>query len=181
MIWRKTHYFRKHPYGEYALPWKPKTFIFRGPLLFHPYISEPKISPFFPWVVGVRRWIIVHGFFDLHHRRKFDQLRWIRTLAILQEISGNRTHGPRTPTPEYLIARSFDRSLLRGPLGFGPIRCLMDIHKITHLQRKMIFQTSMIVFHVNLPGCIHKKRRFFTLRIQTPSRIELELRRPIPS
>ena len=26
--------------------------------------------------------------------------------------------------------------------------------KITHLERKMIFQTSMIMFHVNLPGCI---------------------------
>ena len=25
--------------------------------------------------------------------------------------------------------------------------------QITHLERKMIFQTSMIVFHVNLPGC----------------------------
>ena len=25
---------------------------------------------------------------------------------------------------------------------------------ITHLETKMIFQTSMIVFHVNLPGCI---------------------------
>ena len=25
--------------------------------------------------------------------------------------------------------------------------------QITHLERKMIFQTSIIVFHVNLPGC----------------------------
>ena len=24
---------------------------------------------------------------------------------------------------------------------------------IPHLERKMIFQTSMIMFHVNLPGC----------------------------
>ena len=27
--------------------------------------------------------------------------------------------------------------------------------KITHLERKMIFQTSMIMFHVNLPRCIY--------------------------
>ena len=27
--------------------------------------------------------------------------------------------------------------------------------QITHLERKMIFQTSMIMFHVNLPGCTH--------------------------
>ena len=26
---------------------------------------------------------------------------------------------------------------------------------ITHLERKMIFQTPRIMFHVNLPGCIH--------------------------
>ena len=26
--------------------------------------------------------------------------------------------------------------------------------QITHLERKMIFQTSMIMFHVSLPGCI---------------------------
>ena len=28
--------------------------------------------------------------------------------------------------------------------------------QITHLERKMIFQTSMIMFHVNLPGCKEK-------------------------
>ena len=27
--------------------------------------------------------------------------------------------------------------------------------QITHLERKMIFQTSMIMFHVNLQGCIY--------------------------
>ena len=30
--------------------------------------------------------------------------------------------------------------------------------QITHLERKMIFQTSMIMFHVNLPGCTEKKK-----------------------
>ena len=29
--------------------------------------------------------------------------------------------------------------------------------QITHLERKMIFQTSMIMFHVNLPGCTPMK------------------------
>ena len=28
--------------------------------------------------------------------------------------------------------------------------------QITHLERKIIFQTSMIMFHVNLPGCIQQ-------------------------
>ena len=44
--------------------------------------------------------------------------------------------------------------------AFG--RFFSDLHpgrltwnlQITHLERKMIFQTSMILFHVNLPGCI---------------------------
>ena len=31
--------------------------------------------------------------------------------------------------------------------------------QITHLERKMIFQASMIMFHVNLPGCKHAKKR----------------------
>ena len=29
----------------------------------------------------------------------------------------------------------------------------MEHTAITHLDRKMIFPTSMIMFHVNLPGC----------------------------
>ena len=36
--------------------------------------------------------------------------------------------------------------------------------QITHLERKMIFQTSMIMFHVNLPGC---KRGFLDTTSQT--------------
>ena len=30
--------------------------------------------------------------------------------------------------------------------------------QITHLERKMIFQTSMIMFHVNLQGCMSESR-----------------------
>ena len=33
--------------------------------------------------------------------------------------------------------------------------------QITHLERKMIFQTSMIMFHVNLPGCSAETFLFF--------------------
>ena len=32
--------------------------------------------------------------------------------------------------------------------------------QITHLERKMIFQTSMILFNVNLPGCMAKFAKF---------------------
>ncbi len=30
--------------------------------------------------------------------------------------------------------------------------------QITHLERNMVFQTSMIMFHVNLPGCNHTRK-----------------------
>ena len=36
--------------------------------------------------------------------------------------------------------------------GFHPGRLTWNL-QITNLERKMLFQTSMIMFHVNLPGC----------------------------
>ena len=45
-----------------------------------------------------------------------------------------------------------------------PLKVNMNI-QITHLERKMIFQTSissMIMFHVNLPGCIADVTAFVT-------------------
>ena len=35
----------------------------------------------------------------------------------------------------------------------GRLTWTLQILQITHLERKMIFQTSMIMVHVNLPGC----------------------------
>ena len=37
--------------------------------------------------------------------------------------------------------------------------------QITHLERKMIFQTSMIMVHVNLPGCNAEASHFFELQV----------------
>ena len=37
--------------------------------------------------------------------------------------------------------------------GLHPGRLTSNIQS-THFERKMIFQTSMILFHVNLPGCM---------------------------
>ena len=42
-----------------------------------------------------------------------------------------------------------------------PWKINMNI-QITHLERNMIFQTSMIMFHVNLPGCIADVTAFVT-------------------
>ena len=36
--------------------------------------------------------------------------------------------------------------------------------QITHLERKMTFQTSMIMFHVNFPGCMPQQQGYTFLR-----------------
>ena len=48
-----------------------------------------------------------------------------------------------------------------GSLGLHPGRLTWNL-QITHLERKMIFQTSMIMFHVNLQGCRYKPCRYAT-------------------
>ena len=55
-------------------------------------------------------------------------------VALLKDPPGNR----------YLV--------FNGINYLHPGRLTWNI-QITHLERKMIFQTSMIMFHVNLPGC----------------------------
>ena len=50
--------------------------------------------------------------------------------------------------------------------------------QITHLERKMIFQTSMIMFHVNLQGCITwssnpENRNCVEKKISAPWRIRI--------
>ena len=45
-----------------------------------------------------------------------------------------------------------NKKSLKPPLHPGRLTWNLQI---THLERKMIFQTSMIMFHVNLPGCNH--------------------------
>ena len=42
-----------------------------------------------------------------------------------------------------------------------PGRLTWNLQIITHLERKMIFQTSMIMFHVNLQGCIQTNHHVF--------------------
>ena len=66
---------------------------------------------------------------------------------------GNRPFPPGTVSPNGADCN---------PLQSGRNIQVKDLHpgrltwnlQITHLDRKMIFQTFMIMFHVNLPGCI---------------------------
>ena len=50
-------------------------------------------------------------------------------------------------------AQSKNIQKLSPPKSIHPGRLTWNL-QINHLERKMIFQTSMIMFHVNLPGCI---------------------------
>ena len=66
----------------------------------------------------------------------------------------------RIPTsPQVLVALGVLRGFLKQWLGWWlkvhPGRLTWNL-QITHLERKMIFQTSMIMVHVNLPGCMLK-------------------------
>ena len=68
------------------------------------------------------------------------------------------------PIREVNLDSKWERMAGSDPAGKGghffnpwihPGRLTWNI-QITHLERKMIFQTPMIMFHVNLPGCKHK-------------------------
>ena len=49
-----------------------------------------------------------------------------------------------------------------------PWKINMEPTKTTHLERKMIFQTSMIMFHVNLQGCMLVPWRVTKFHLKTP-------------
>ena len=50
----------------------------------------------------------------------------------------------------------------KSSLDIHPGRLTWNI-QITHLERKLIFQTPMIMFHVNLPGCCPEHKNFLAI------------------
>ena len=67
-------------------------------------------------------------------------------------FSGKLSHGYNEVFP--MVVGSFrQKSTKKTPFDLHPGRLTWNL-QITHLERKMIFQASMIMFHVNLPGCI---------------------------
>ena len=74
----------------------------------------------------------------------------VRTgLEHLRPNSAKRSH--RHLTKGYVF-HLFLFLIPEGIFRLHPGRLTSNIH-ITHLERKMIFQTPMMMFHVNLPGC----------------------------
>ena len=60
---------------------------------------------------------------------------------------------PRHPPTAKMTGISKHKLLVGGRFG-TPWKINGWNLQITHLERKMIFQTPMIMFHVNLPGCM---------------------------
>ena len=67
--------------------------------------------------------------------------------------------------PAALEVEAFEKAkeaFLQVPMP-TPWKINMELTAITHLERKIIFQTSMIMFHVNLPGCNENCSCFFSI------------------
>ena len=64
---------------------------------------------------------------------------WLRLAATSPSLLCEKTDRPRKSN--------------HVPVVLHPGRLTWNL-QITHLERKMIFQTSMIMVHVNLPGCM---------------------------
>ena len=60
---------------------------------------------------------------------------------------------PKFVASEY-VPKKHDHKMEAVPKVVHPGRLTWNL-QITHLERKMIFQTSMIMVHVNLPGCTY--------------------------
>ena len=91
----------------------------------------------------------------------FDQLsdRVFPSYGLSNVFFHGFNHNIGIPTsPQMLVAlgwKRFFEPMVGWWLKVHPGRLTWNL-QITHLERKMIFQTSMIMFHVNLPGCMLK-------------------------
>ena len=77
-----------------------------------------------------------------------------RLLQIMFDFVSTSTHDQRVFTINKSCKYSYDRLEL-----VHPGRLTWNL-QINHLERKMIFQTSMIMFHVNPPGCTFRNIHF---------------------
>ena len=76
---------------------------------------------------------------------------WLATTLLQTKHSQNMITTYLCLLFEYVLSQNIGT---QNPMAFllHPGRLTWNLH-ITHLERKMIFQTSMIMFHVNLQGC----------------------------
>ena len=105
-------------------------------------------------------WILWLSLF--RSNRYFYTSRWLHLSTMSPKLSFKKV-------PKKWVGCWFNHQI---PCRVHPGRLTFNL-QITHLERKIIFQTSMIMFHVNLPGCIwhgvFSVKRFhhhLTLRLQ---------------
>ena len=106
------------------------------------------------------KWILWLSLF--RSNRYFYTSRWLHLSTMSPKLSFKKV-------PKKWVGCWFNHQI---PCRVHPGRLTFNL-QITHLERKIIFQTSMIMFHVNLPGCIwhgvFSVKRFhhhLTLRLQ---------------
>ena len=76
----------------------------------------------------------------------------LKTAIMIAILNPSKNHKPcsKKNGRQFIIV---EKASQKKPQGLHPGRLTWNL-QITHLERKMIFQTSMIMFHINLQGCI---------------------------
>ena len=85
---------------------------------------------------------------DLNHELRTMVYGWKRSTKNNQ----TKTQSKFSSFSPQNIGGKRNKHITLQKTNIAPGRLTWNI-QITHLERKMIFQTSMIMFHVNLPGC----------------------------
>ena len=93
----------------------------------------------------------------------------------------------RSHIPPLEMDNHFSNNLGRGHVSFQEGYVILCIHherltwnlKITQLKRKIIFQTIIFRFHVNLPGCKSTNNRFSPSEFVPPRELLPDLKSPL--
>ena len=98
--------------------------------------------------IGICYFAMTYGLTKIHCKPENAQTKYLGEMP--PKIFRNPFRMMKGDQKRYLI---WSNSRWFGKIPLHPGRLTWNI-QITHLERKMIFQTSMIMFHVNLQGCI---------------------------
>ncbi len=137
----------------------------------HPNMAPAALLHFGRGGLRLWLWLLLSSQFSWFHGWPDLRVSWYLNLAIHGYSSKKQGHTQRAMRNENAEnfrwrAPTFKFEMLILLVDVRNAVNLKNIHpgrltwnlQITHLERKMIFQTSMIMFHVNLQGCMHTKR-----------------------
>ena len=137
-------------------PWWKDIHVFKN-YWFQAIICEDKLESEMVWLGVTKNNVIQAGNIVKKHL-EFQPLHWMKLkyLPSLHVASGTVAAYWRQLYLEPLGGERGNWSFfLGGVKDFATPWKINMVHlQITYLERKMIFQASMIMFHVNLPGCM---------------------------